>query len=489
VTLHTIIVGSGFSGLGMAIALRKAGQHDFVVLEKADEVGGTWRDNHYPGCACDIPSHLYSYSFELNPDWSRTYAPQAEILAYLKRCADKYGVRPHIRFNTPVRRAVFDEASGTWLVHTDGTVLRARHLVLGVGALSRPAYPSIPGLERFQGARFHSAEWDHGYPLAGKRVAVIGTGASAIQFVPRIVPQVGRLFLFQRTPPWVLPRPDRPIGALRRRLFRAVPPLQGLYRAWLYWLLELCGVGFTMHPGIMKLAAAIGRRHLRRQVPDLALREKLTPRYTPGCKRILMANDYYPALCQPHVEVVTNEIAEVGADAVITRDGVARPVDAIIYGTGFQVSEFLTPLQVLGRGGADLNQVWRGGIEAYLGTTIAGFPNLFMLVGPNTGLGHNSMVFMIEAQIHYALRCMQEIAARAARFADVRPAAQAAFNGELQPRLQRTVWASGCRSWYLDRNGRNSTLWPGLTCEFWLRTRRLETADYTFGPPGSGDSP
>lgn len=482
--LHTIIVGAGFSGLGMAIALRKAGHEDFVVLEEADEVGGTWWANHYPGCACDIPSHLYSYSFEPNPDWSHAFAPQGEILAYLKRCADKYGVRPHLRLRARVTGADFDEESGTWRVRfvQDGqeAELRARFLVLGVGALSRPAYPEVPGIERFAGPAFHSARWDHEVPLSGKRVAVIGTGASAIQFVPQIVGRVGRLHLFQRTPPWVLPRPDRVMSAAERGLYRAVPGLQRLYRAWIYWTLELRGLGFTKHHGILKLAGALGRRHLRRQVPDPALREALTPKYTPGCKRILMANDYYPALSRENVEVVTQDIKEVTERAVVTADGVAREVDVIIFGTGFRVTDFVTPLNVRGRGGLELNQAWRDGVEAYMGTVVSGFPNLFMLMGPNTGLGHNSMVFMIEAQIRYALACMKEAAGRGARFVDVRPGAQAAFNGELQPRLQKTVWATGCRSWYLDSRGRNATLWPGLTLEFWLRARKVAAADYDF---------
>jgi cation diffusion facilitator CzcD-associated flavoprotein CzcO len=487
VTIHVevAIVGTGFSGLGMAIRLLEAGERSFVVLEKADEVGGTWRENHYPGCACDVPSHLYSFSFEPNPRWSRMFAPQAEILAYLKHCADKYGVRPHIRFGAEVVRAEYDERRALWRVQTrKGDSLTARHLVFGVGALSRPLYPKITGIERFQGKAFHSAEWDHGYDLRGKTVGVVGTGASAIQFVPQIVPNVGKLHLFQRTPPWILPKPDRPMRDFEQKLFARAPLAQRLFRYGIYWAMEARAFGFTVDPRVMKVAAAMGKRHIRAQIRDERLRALVTPTYTPGCKRILMADDYYPALAQPHVEVVPEAIAALTERAVITRDGKARSVDALIFGTGFRVADLLTPMKVYGRGGVELNEIWKnGGVSAYLGTTISGFPNLYTLMGPNTGLGHNSMVFMIEAQIHYVMQCMRALSARGARAADVRPRAQASFNARLEPRLQRAVWASGCDSWYLDENGKNSTLWPGFTFEFWLRTRRMKEEDHLFDPP------
>jgi cation diffusion facilitator CzcD-associated flavoprotein CzcO len=477
------IVGTGFSGLGMAIQLLKEKRRSFVVLEKADDVGGTWRDNHYPGCACDVPSHVYSYSFERNPRWSRMYAPQAEILAYLKHCADKYGVRPHIRFGSEVTRAEFDERGAFWRVQTaNGKILTARHLVLGIGALSRPLLPKIAGLDRFRGETFHSAAWNHDYDLDGKTVGVIGTGASAIQFVPQIAAKVGKLHLFQRTPPWILPKPDGAIGSLAQRFFEAAPVAERLFRYGLYWTLEATGVGFTVAPKVMQLVAALGRRHIQSKIPDERLRALVTPSYRPGCKRILLADDYYPALARPNVEVVTEGLAEVTENAVITRDGVERPVDALIFGTGFRVTDLLTPMKIFGRNGAELNETWRGGVEAYLGATISGFPNLYMLMGPNTGLGHNSMIFMIEAQVHYAIECMRRQDTRGARSADVRPGAQTRFNDEIQPRLRRAVWASGCQSWYLDANGKNSTTWPGFTFEYWLRTRRMREQDYEFDP-------
>ncbi|MDF2695662.1 MAG: NAD(P)/FAD-dependent oxidoreductase [Labilithrix sp.] len=484
VDVEVVIVGTGFSGLCMAIQLVKHGRRSFVLLEQADDVGGTWRENHYPGCACDVPSHLYSFSFEPNPAWSRTYAPQAEILTYLRHCADKYGIRPHIRFRTTVLGADLDEARALWRVRlASGETITARHLVLGIGALSRPSVPELPGLERFRGKTFHSATWDHGYGLTGKTVAAIGTGASAIQFVPRIVPQVKQLHLFQRTAPWVLPKLDREVGAAVQQIFRAVPPAQRLYRNLLWSLLEATSFGFVVKPELMKMAARAGRRHIERQIKNPRLRDVVTPRFTPGCKRILLSNDYYSALDHDHVEVVSDRIREVVPEGIVSADGKLRELDAIIFGTGFRVTERPWPLDIRGRGGITLNEAWKNGIEAYRGTTIAGFPNTYHLMGPNTGLGNNSMVFMIEAQVDYVLRCMQAIEKRGARLADVRPAAQASYNAGLQARMARSVWGTGCQSWYLDENGRNSTLWPGFTSEFWLRTRRMPAADHVFDPP------
>jgi cation diffusion facilitator CzcD-associated flavoprotein CzcO len=483
-------VGTGFAGLGMAIALTRANERSFVLLERADDVGGTWRENTYPGCACDIPSHLYSFSFEPNPRWSRLYAPQREILDYLRHCADRYRLRPHIRFGAEVVDASYDEAQASWRVVTQkGDVLRARHLVLGLGPLNRPAIPRLEGLERFRGAAFHSARWDHAVPLRGKDVAVIGTGASAIQFVPQVATIARRLHLFQRTAPWVLPRRDRPISTWEQRAFAAAPILQRLGRAAIYWRHELGAVGLTRHPALMKLVAREGRRHIRRQLKDERLRALVTPTYLPGCKRILLANDYYPTLERGNVELVTERITRVTEDAVVTADGTARRVDAILFGTGFLVGELLTPLRIRGRGGALLNDVWRERPSAYLGTTVAGFPNCYALVGPNTGLGHNSMVFMIEAQVRYVMQCLREQARCGARSADVLPSAQERFNAGLAPRLARTVWASGCQSWYLGDDGTNATLWPGFTFEFWLRTLRMKPSDYEFEVASDGHEP
>jgi cation diffusion facilitator CzcD-associated flavoprotein CzcO len=487
-----VIVGSGFAGLCMAIRLRQAGITDFVVLEKGDDVGGTWRDNTYPGCACDVESHLYSFSFEPNPRWSRMFAPQGEILEYLKHCADKYGIRPHIRFRSEVLRAEFIEREGRWRIETrGGDVYRARYVILGIGALSRPAFPEIPGRERFAGRSFHSAEWDHSYSFAGKRVAVVGTGASAIQIVPQLAKEAGRLTVYQRTPPWIVPKPDYPFSERAKEIFDRSPLLHRLFRSFIYLRMELQGLGFTVEPRLQAGIGALGRWWLRKQVSDPVLREQLTPKYAPGCKRVLIANDYYPALQQPNVEVVPHAIREVTERGLVSedgsedgsKDGVEREFDALVFATGFRVSDLLTPMSVRGLGGVELNAAWQDGASAYLGTTISGFPNLFMLMGPNTGLGHNSMIFMIEAQIDYALRCIRALEERGAAYADVQAGAQSAFNEELQRRLRHKVWASGCKSWYLDESGRNRTLWPGFTFEFWLRTRRVRTRDYAFVSP------
>jgi len=476
---YVLIVGSGFAGLGMAIRLKQAGIDDFVVLEQASGIGGTWRDNHYPGAACDVQSHLYSFSFEPWPEWSREFAPQKEILAYLEHCADKYGVRPHIRFGARVTRARWNEDESVWEVATsDGDEIRARVLVPGCGPLSRPVMPDIPGLESFQGKTFHSARWDDSFPLEGKTVAVIGTGASAIQIVPEIAPRVGKLFVYQRTPPWLMPKPDGEIPAWKRAAFRRVPAAQQLARQRIYWTRELMALGFVVEPRIMKVAERFVHRHLRNKVADPVLRDKLTPRYTMGCKRVLPTNDYLPALQRPNVELVTAPIAEIRAHSIATRDGVERAVDAIVLATGFEAAEQVAPFEIRGRDGRELNEVWTDGAEAYLGTSVAGFPNLFMLIGPNTGLGHTSMIVMIESQVAYVLDAVKRMRARHLESVEVRPDVQAVYNTELQRRLANTVWASGCMSWYLTRTGKNTTLWPGFTFEFRMRTRRFDASAY-----------
>jgi cation diffusion facilitator CzcD-associated flavoprotein CzcO/predicted metal-dependent hydrolase len=478
------IVGAGFSGLGMAIRLRQSGLGSFTLFEKGNDVGGTWRENRYPGCACDVPAHVYSFSFEPNPSWTRSLAPQEEIERYLRRCAEKHELAPRIRFGAEVVQAAWDEARSVWRLRTKGgEETSARFLVLGTGALHRPAVPRITGAERFLGKAFHSAAWDHGYDLRGKRVAVIGTGASAIQIVPKIAPEVAQLFVFQRTPPWILPNPDRPTSAWERRLFEALPLAQRLKR-WLgYLALEARVLAFAFEPRLMHVAAAIARRHLRRQVADPELRRRLTPEYLPGCKRILLSNDYYPALSRENVRLVTAGISEITERGVVTADGRLHEVDAIIYATGFQVTEPPPRGTIIGREGKDLAACWRARIEAYLGTSVVGFPNLFLLMGPNTGLGHNSMVFMIESQIEHVLACMRAALRRGAGAVEVRPEAQAEFNAWLGPRLARGVWGTGCRSWYLDPSGHNPTVWPGSTLEFWWKTRRPVEPAYAFSSP------
>ncbi|MEZ4436765.1 MAG: NAD(P)/FAD-dependent oxidoreductase [bacterium] len=470
-----VIVGAGFAGLAMGEGLLRRGRRDFVILEKAATLGGTWRDNTYPGAACDVPAHLYSLSAVPNPDWSRTYAPQPEILAYMERCADALGLRPHLRYGARVLAADWDDAADHWRLRLADGEITARHLILGAGGLHTPAVPPLPGLEDFRGPRFHTAEWDHGVSLEGKRVAVIGTGASAIQVVPAIAPLVGQLDLYQRTPPWIVPRNDRPFTRWRRRLFAAVPPLHRLYRWLIYLHLELRGLGFTTAPRIMPIVARIGRRHIRRQLSDPALRAAVTPSYVPGCKRVLISDDYYPALARDNVALVTDAIEAIETDGIRAADGTFRPADVIVLATGFDPFDLLDRLPLRGPGGRSLAEAWQARPEAWLGTMTHGFPNLYFLVGPNTGLGHSSMVFMIEAQVDLVLAVLDR--AGDARRVEVSAAAQARYNEALRPRLDGRVWASGCRSWYLDAEGRNVTLWPGSTTEFWARTRRPRRGD------------
>ncbi|MFG1942154.1 flavin-containing monooxygenase [Nonomuraea sp. NPDC048826] len=474
-----VIVGAGFAGIGMAIKLKEAGYHDFVVLEKGDDLGGTWRDNTYPGCACDVPSHLYSYSFELNPGWSRMFAPQEEIREYLRGCAAKYGVLPHVRYGARVESLEYDERARRWRVALDGGgVLRPHAVISGIGALHVPSYPDVPGRDRFQGPAFHSAEWDHSAGLTGKRVAVIGTGASAAQFVPRIAPLASHLTVFQRTPPWVQAKPDFAFPPAARRMLR----LPGTARAlrWLvYGAMESRALGFTVHPSLMKAHERMARRHLESQVADPELRRALTPDYTIGCKRVIISSDYYPALCRENVSLVTGGVAEIRERSVVDASGVEHPADVIVYGTGFKVTESLKELSIVGRGGVKIQEAWRDGIEAFYGVTTAGFPNLFFLLGPNTGLGHNSVVFMIESQVRYVLDCLRLLSRTGARALDVRPERQRAFNRRLRERLDPLVWnAGGCASWYLDEHGVNRTIWPGFTFEYWARTRKAKPGDY-----------
>jgi cation diffusion facilitator CzcD-associated flavoprotein CzcO len=478
-THAVVIVGTGFSGTGMAIALKQAGLQDFVILEKAGRVGGTWRENTYPGCACDIRSHLYSYSFEPKTDWSREFATQPEILSYIEHCVDKFGIGPHIRFGAEVTGAEYDDRAAAWRVSTaDGGVLRGRALIAGLGPLHRPSVPELPGLERFEGRAFHSARWDHDYDLAGRRVAVIGTGASAVQFVPQIAGRTGHLTVFQRTAPWIVPRPDRAFSEAEKRWFQRVPGARSAYRNMIYWLQESFVLGFE-HPNLIKAAERLGRWHLERQVRDPGLRRKLTPGYTLGCKRTLVSSDYYPVFNRPDVDLETSGIAEVRERSIVTGDGREIEVDAIIFGTGFHVTDALSNLDIVGRDGLKLSDAWREGMTAHLGTSVAGFPNLFLLVGPNTGLGHNSMIFMIEAQIRYIMSCLRLVARSGARSIVVRPRAQRRFNDWVQAKSSGSVWLKGgCASWYLDAEGVNRALWPASTVNFWLRTRRVRRADF-----------
>ncbi len=476
-TLSAIVVGAGFSGICAGIQLRKAGIHDFVILEKADRVGGTWRENTYPGAACDVPSHLYSYSFEPNPQWSRAYGKQAEILAYLEHCATKYELRQHLQFGHAVKEARFDEAAGTWHVVTSRGTFDARALLLGNGALHVPALPDIPGLADFTGTQFHSARWNHDADLAGKHIGVIGTGASAIQFVPQIAKQAGKLDVFQRTPPWIMPKIDRVMSERERWAFEHVPAAHWLRRIGLYWQAESRVLGFAYAPKLLALAEKLVLRDLARQVPDPELRAKLTPDYRLGCKRVLISNDYYPALQRPNVELVTDRIERITPRGVRTVDGTVRELDVLILGTGFTVTQYLSKVHIVGKDGVTLDDAWRTSLRNYLGISISGFPNLCLLMGPNTGLGHNSMIFMIEAQARYAARAVATLRDRKLSYLDVRPEAEAAFRAQLARKMEHTVWTTGCSSWYQTPDG-EVFLWPSASVDYWWRTRKLDMAAY-----------
>ncbi|GII53399.1 4-hydroxyacetophenone monooxygenase [Planotetraspora thailandica] len=478
------IIGSGFAGLCMAIKLKEAGWHDFVIVEKAADLGGTWRDNTYPGCACDVPSPLYSFSFDLNPGWSRMFSPGEEIWDYLRDCVARYGLAPHLRFGTEVSSLEYDDARQVWLVSTaDGESFETNAVVCGIGALHIPSFPEISGRERFTGAAFHSAQWDHSVDLTGKRVAVVGTGASAVQFVPVVAEQAARLHVFQRTPAWIQPKPDAPISEGMRRAMR-IPGAARAVRNSVYWLLEARALGFAVDPALMKAQRRVVERHLARQVADPELRAKLTPDYTVGCKRILLSSDYYPALARDNVELVTDAITGVTERGIVDATGREREVDVIVYGTGFKVVDAVRDQQIVGRNGLTIQDAWKDGPEAYLGVSASGFPNFFLLMGPNTGLGHTSVVFMIEAQVRYVIECLRLLSRSGARALDVREEAQRAYNDRLQSRLGRLVWSrGGCTSWYLDERGINRATWPGFTFEYWVRTRKVKPSAYELIGP------
>jgi cation diffusion facilitator CzcD-associated flavoprotein CzcO len=475
-----VIIGSGFAGIGMGIKLKQAGRHDFVILEKDSDVGGAWRDNQYPGLTCDVPSFLYSFSFELNPHWTRMFSPGDEIWAYLQRCVDKYGLRSHLWLDAEVTGATYDDDAARWEVEVNGSeLLDARVVVAGVGALHTPRFPALPGAEDFAGPAFHSSRWPQAVDFEGRSVAVVGTGASAIQIVPQLASRVAKLDVYQRSAPWIIPKPDRPIGDRERAFYARHPAAQRAVRDALYWAMEARGAGFALTPKAMGWLERLSRRYLQRKVPDPLLRAKLTPDYQIGCKRVLLSRDYYPALQRDNVQLVTAPIRQVTTDAIVDADGVTRRADVIVYGTGFDVSGPLTQMKVVGRDGEVLNDLWtREGARAHLGIVASGFPNLFLLLGPNTGLGHTSVVFMIESQIRYIVQALDLMDDTCADAVEVRADVQGRLVDRVQSRLQGSVWQSGCTSWYLDANGRNIAIWPHFTWKYWLDTRRLNAGDF-----------
>ncbi|HUO95693.1 MAG TPA: NAD(P)/FAD-dependent oxidoreductase [Steroidobacteraceae bacterium] len=474
-----VIVGAGMSGIAMAITLKRAGLDSFVVLEQSRGVGGTWWDNSYPGAQCDVPSHLYSFSFELKPDWTRAFAPSAEIQAYVEHCVRRYAIGPHIELATTVTSAAFDERAGRWQLKTStGRSYRPRHFVLSLGPLNHPRLP--PGVEAFRGTVMHTARWDHAYDFGGKRVAVIGSAASAVQVVPPLAARAAKLTVFQRSPSWIVARPDHPFGALAKRLFRN-RLIARAYRGWLYWRFEANFAAFKGRGPMYRLLTHMARTHLEKQVADPALRAKLRPDYPMGCKRILVASDFYPALTRPNVELVAQAAAGFTASGVTGADGRHHEVDAIVCATGFETLDPLAKLPIAGRGGRTLAAAWREGPEAYHGVTVAGFPNLFLLLGPNTGTGHISVLIPIEAQARYTLACIRETERRRAQSLEVRAEVMARHNVELQRRMAATVWASpACSSWYKNASGKVFAAYPGYITRYVLELRRPRFDDYDF---------
>lgn len=486
--VRVAVIGSGFSGLGAAVRLRREGITDFVVLERAGSVGGTWRDNSYPGCACDVPSHLYSFSFAPNPDWPRSFSGQPHIRAYLEHVADTFGLRPHIRLDSEVRMMRWDESELRWEIETAQGELTADVVVSATGPLSEPKLPEVPGLAGFPGKVFHSARWDHDYDLRGKRVAVIGTGASAIQIVPAIAPDVQRLTLFQRTPAWVMPRTDRAITAVERWMHRQLPFTQAARRG-LTWAIRDLQVGaFTKRPNQLGFVEALAKANMARSIKDPAMRARLTPSYRIGCKRILLSSTFYPALARPNVDLVASGLKEVRGSVLVAADGTEAEVDAIVFSTGFHVTDLPIAERVVGADGRSLADTWKDGMASLRGATAAGFPNWMTIIGPNTGLGNTSMILMIESQLNYMADYLRQLtvlggngaAGKAGRVAlAARPSAVNAWNRKVQARMERTVWSTGgCTSWYLDENGRNTTVWPGTTGEFRRETRTVDLAEY-----------
>lgn len=482
---RVVIVGTGFSGLGMAVQLARSGERDFLLLEKADEVGGTWRDNRYPGCACDVPSRLYSFSFDQNPSWSREYATAPEIWEYLKGVADRYALRDHVAFGAALTSAVYDEPSGRWhLAAADGRTWTSDALVLGVGGLHEPRRPDIAGLDTFAGPVLHTADWPAHDDLDGKRVAVVGTGASVVQLVPELAPRARHTTVFQRTAAWTMPKHDRVWTPARQGRYRRWPALQRLVRWRTYWELEARAPLFVRFPRLAKLAQQRALWSLRRAVPDPVTRDRLTPRYTMGCKRILLSDDYWPTFARDDVSLVTDPIARVEPDAVVTADGTRHEVDAIVLGTGFTIGGSFFRIDLRGLGGRTLADAWDQGMHTHLGITVAGFPELYLLLGPNTALGHSSVVLMSELASHYVLRCLRRARQGARVTTEV---AQQRFTEQVRRKSRHTVWATGCHSWYLDRFGQNTTLWPGSTISYWWRTRRVD--DTAFAPVHAAAQP
>lgn len=479
--LDVVIVGSGFSGLAAAVETKQRGISNWLMLEKSDDVGGVWRENTYPGAACDVPWHLYSFSFFRKSGFSRRYPHQDEILGYQQDCARHFDLYENAIFGVEVVSATWQHNESHWLITAkDGRTWRSRAVVMGVGQLSRPGWPNIPGRDSFKGDSFHSAVWDHSIPLKGRKVGVIGTGASAIQFIPHVAEDASELTVFQRSAPYLLPRIDGLYGSINRALFRSFPGYERPFRYLLWKSGEMSTVAFDQ-PGskTAELYHKVSMWHLNRQIKDDALREKLTPDYTIGCKRILFSSNYYPALQQPHVSLETKNIKRITKDGITLEDGSKVDLDVIIYGTGFKATEFLSPIEITGRDGKALSDEWQQGAEAYKGITVPHFPNLFLMYGPNTNLGGNSIIYMIECQMRYVGDALSKLQDHS--WIAVKPEVARHYNDQLQQRLSHTVWATGCESWYHNAAGRITNNWPGRTAEYRKLTKKVDLNDYELG--------
>jgi cation diffusion facilitator CzcD-associated flavoprotein CzcO len=472
------VVGGGFGGVGAAAMLKRAGYEDVTVFERGERVGGVWHHNTYPGAACDIPSHLYEFSFAPNPRWSRRYAPQAEIQAYLEEIASRYGVRDRIRTSTDVLSARWDEARDTWVLETTAGTHEANVLVTACGQLSVPTVPPIPGLDSFAGPAFHTARWRHDVDLTGKRVAVIGTGCSAIQVVPAIQPIVDQVDVYQRSPGWTFPKMDFPYSERSQRLFERFPILQRLDRAAIFYFQELAAAGMTKHRWLLPAFRAISRRRINQAITDPELRRKVTPTDEIGCKRIMLTDEWYPALTKPNVELIADRIAEVTAAGIRTQDGGERPADVLVLATGFATHGFVAPMEIAGAGGRRLSEAWADVPRAYLGLSVPDFPNMFLLYGPNTNGGSGSVVNTIESGVNHVIAALRELDRAEARRIEVSRAAAERFDRELRAALAGTVWHSGCTNWYVDENGHDPNQWPWLWTTYRRRTERLEPDTY-----------
>lgn len=477
--IETAIIGAGFGGIGLAIRMQQQGLQDFLIFEKAGDVGGVWRDNIYPGAACDVPSHLYSFSFEPNPDWGRRFSPQQEIYSYLQYCARKHNLKDKLCYGHELNSMRFDEERGLWIIEfTEGRRQLARSVVMAIGALNIPQYPNIKGLQDFKGRLMHTAEWDAEFKPNGKRIAVIGTGASAIQAIPELQKTADSLAVFQRTPPWVMPKFDKKIKPSEARRFRRFPFLQRLSRGVQYSIAESVVLGFLWDSFLTRIFEKVGRSHLRKVIKDPVLREKLTPSYSMGCKRVLLSDDYYPALQKPNVSLIDSGISHIDETGVVDANGQHHELDAIVLATGFKVPVAGSPMPVYGMAGRNLNDDWAEGSEAYKGMTVSGYPNMLYMMGPNTGPGNTSVIYYIESQIHYALKYLKRLRRQPEHYLDLRKDVQRRFNDDLQAKMEGTTWTSGCNSWYLTPSGKNTTLWPSFSWRYRLMTKKFTFADY-----------